>query len=126
MSELGPTQFDDHERDHFLGFHRRLIGYDNGYWVTFRVTLVAPSLERPHGFQYSLSLHDANDDRVLGYAHGVGTGSGPAKKSSRHVAYDHINRRGRRPVPYKFTTPYRLLEDFFTEVDTILNKEGVS
>ena len=36
------------------------------------------------------------------------------------------NRRGRKPVPYVFTTPYKLLEDFFAEVDKILKKEGVS
>jgi hypothetical protein len=37
-----------------------------------------------------------------------------------------INRRGRKPVPYVFTTPHKLLEDFFAEVDKILKKEGVS
>ena len=85
------------------------------------------SEERPHGFQYSLSLHDTKDDRVLGYnnAHSVDVGSGPAMRSRRPKAYDHINRRGRKPVPYEFTTPYKLLEDFFADVDTILKKEGV-
>ena len=45
--------------------------------------------------------------------------------SQSPVALDHINRRGRKPVPYVFTTPYKLLEDFFAEVDKILKKEGV-
>jgi hypothetical protein len=41
------------------------------------------------------------------------------------MAYDHINRRGRRVLPYRFTTPSRLLEDFFTDVVDILKEEGV-
>ena len=115
------------EWDYFLSLDRQWIGYEKGYWATFRVRRVDVSEERPHGFQYSLSLHNADDDRVLGYdnAHGVQVGSGPAKRSRRPKAFDHVNRRGRKPVPYEFTTPYKLLEDFFADVDTILKEEGV-
>src|SRR5262245_6999506 len=114
--------------EYFLSLNRQWIGYEKGFWVTFRVRVVEVSPERPHGFEYSLSLHDASDDRVLGFnnAHAVDVASGPARKSKRPVAFDHINRRGRRPVPYLFTTPYKLLADFFAEVDKILKKEGVS
>ena len=78
-------------------------------------------------FEYSFSLHDANDDRILGYdnAHRVDVATGPARRSKRPVAYDHINRRGRRSVPYEFVSPYKLVADFFAEVDEILKKEGV-
>jgi hypothetical protein len=112
----------------FLSLNRQWIGYEKGFWATFRVRVVEVSPERPHGFEYSLSLHDASDDRVLGFnnAHAVDVASGPARKSKRPVALDHINRRGRKPVPYVFTTPYELLADFFAEVDKILKKEGVS
>jgi hypothetical protein len=116
----------DHEREYFLGLDRQWIGYEKGYWATFRVSEVETSEERPHGFQYSLSLHDANDDRVLGYnnAHGVDVGSGPSRKSGRPKAFDHINRRGRKPVPYQFKSPYELVSDFLGEVERILKKEG--
>src|SRR5688572_26560400 len=119
MSDFSPPAFTEHERDYFLSFDRKLIRYEKGFWTTFRVTAVPPSPERPHGFQYSLSLHDEHDDRMLGYnnAHPVAHRSGPARKSRSAVEYDHINRRGRRTVPYKFTTPYKLMEDFFNEVD---------
>ena len=114
-------------QDYFLSLDRQWIGYEKGYWVTFRVRKVEPSAERPHGIQYSLSLHDANDDRVVGYnnAHGVDVGTGPAKRSRRPRAHDHITRRGKKPVPYQFTTPYQLMADFLEEVDRILKKEGV-
>ena len=117
----------DDGQNYFLSLDRQWIGYEKGYWVTFRVRRVEVSEERPHGFQYSLSLHDANDDRVLGYnnAHAVAVGSGPATRSRRPKAHDHINRRDNRPVPYEFTTPYKLLQDFFADVDKILKKEGV-
>jgi hypothetical protein len=125
MGERDSKRYD--EPDYFLSLDRQWIGYEKGYWATFRVRPVEVSEERPHGFQYSLSLHDANDDRVLGYnnAHAIDVGSGPARKSRRPRAYDHINRRGRKPVPYTFTTPYKLLEDFFADVDRILKEEGV-
>jgi hypothetical protein len=115
------------ERDYFLSLHRQWIGYDNGYWVTCRVTEVPVSKERPHGFQYAFSLHDSNDDRILGYnnAHAVDVASGPARRSKRPVAWDHISRRDGRAVAYKFSSPYQLVADFFAEVERILRKEGV-
>ena len=113
--------------DYLLDLHLYKIGYDNGYWVTIRAFKVEPDEARPHGLQYALSLHDENDDRILGYdnAHPVEVGTGPARKSKRPKAYDHIDRRGARSRPYEFTTPFKLLEDFFAEVDAILKKEGV-
>ncbi len=114
--------------DYILGLHRQKIGYDNGYWVTIRVTTVAPDEHRPHGLKYALTLHDQNDDRILGYdnSHGVEVATGPARKSKRPVPYDHIDRRGRRSVPYEFTTPFKLVEDFFAEVEKILREEDVT
>ncbi len=114
-------------RAYFLSLDRQWIGYEKGFWVTFRVRAVEVSEARPHGLQYSLTLHDESDERVLSYdnAHAVDVASGPARKSRRPRAFDHINRKGRKPVPYTFTTAYKLLEEFFAEVDEILRKEGV-
>jgi len=113
--------------DYILDLHRKKIGYDNGYWVTMRVTKVAPSEGRPHGVKYALTLHDENDDRVLGYdnSHAVDVATGPARKSARPKRFDHIDRRGKPSVPYNFTTPYKLVEDFFAHVDRVLKEEGV-
>jgi hypothetical protein len=54
----------------------------------------------------------------------VDTATGPARKSKRPTAYDHIDRKGRRSIPYVFTTPFQLLEDFFAAVNNVLRKEG--
>jgi len=111
-------------REYFLSLDRQWIRYEKDFWATFRVRVVDVSPERPHGFEYSLSLHGEKDDRVLGYnnAHGVDVASGPARRSKRPTPFDHINRRGRKAVPYVFTTPYKLLEDFFADVDEILKR----
>lgn len=113
--------------EYFLDLDRQWIAYGKGYWATFRVSKVPPSEGRSHGLQYSLSLHDEKDDRLLGYnnAHPVDVTTGPARKSKRPKEFDHINRRGRKPVPYQLTTPFKLLEDFFADVDEILKEEGV-
>jgi Family of unknown function (DUF6516) len=114
--------------DYFLDLHLQKIGYDNGFWATFRVFKVEPDEGKPHGLQYSLTLHDENGDRILGFdnSQSVSVASGPASRSKTPKAFDHIDRRGRRSVPYEFTTPYKLVEDFLAEVDAILKKEGVS
>jgi hypothetical protein len=111
--------------DYFLDLHLSRIGYDNGYWVAIRAVRVEPDAARPHGLQYSLTLHDEDGDRILGYdnSHRVDAATGPARKSRRPAALDHIDRKRRRSVPYRFTTPFKLLEDFFAAVDDILRKE---
>ena len=53
--------------EYLLDLHLSKIGYDNGYWVTMRIVEIAPDSGRPFGVQYSLTLHDGKDDRVLGF-----------------------------------------------------------
>ena len=112
--------------DYILDLHRQKIAYDNGYWVTMRVTRVPPDEGRPHGLQYSLTLHDDNDDRVLGYdnSHSVEVATGPGRKARRPRPFDHIDRKGMRSVPYEFTTPYQLVADFFADVEEVLKEKG--
>ncbi len=87
-----------------------------------------PDEGRPHGLQYSLTLHDENDDRILGYdnSHPIEVATGPVSKARRPKTFDHIDRRGRRSVPYGFTTPFKLVEDFFAEVEKTLKEESGS
>lgn len=110
--------------EYLLDLHLQKIGYDNGYWVTMRVFRIEPDTGRPHGLQYALTLHDHNDDRVLGFdnSHAISVGSGPAKRSRRPKQWDHIDRRDQKSVPYRFVSPYQLVEDFFKAVDEILNE----
>ncbi len=43
------------------------------YWVKFSARKVNPNEQKPHGIAYSLTLHNALNERIIGFdnAHGV-------------------------------------------------------
>ncbi len=41
-----------------------VVDPNGGYWVRFIVTRVAPSPEKPHGIDYSLTLHGPDGERL--------------------------------------------------------------
>ena len=60
--------------------------FEAGYWVKIEVKRTAPTAQRPHGLSYSLTLHDPEGVRLLGFdnAHGLrcgaaATGQGPSR-----------------------------------------------
>src|SRR2546423_2141671 len=72
------------------------------YFVKFAVRRVEPSPERPHGLSYSLTLHDENRERLVGFdtAHPVPSQRGPAGR--RKIGRDHRHRfRTTRPYQYR-------------------------
>jgi len=42
-----------------------------GYWVKFEVKRTAITPERPHGIDYSITLHDPKNNRIAGFAMGM-------------------------------------------------------
>lgn len=91
-----------------------------------RATCVPVSKERPHGIQYSLTLHRPGGERIVGYdnAHAPQMRANPSRRSKRPLEYDHVH-RGRRMTPYNFKDAGTLLEDFWADVGIVLAKEGV-
>lgn len=94
-------------------------------WVKFEVKKIDPSKQRPHGVRYSLTLHDGDNHRIMGFdnAHIVeykGKGKQDIKPKQ---TYDHWHRNssdvGR---PYQYLNAATLLEDFWKEVDKILER----
>ena len=79
---------------------------------------------RPHGVAYSLTLHDASSERIFGIdnAHAVRLTRGPAGR--QRTEHDHLHRR-ETTRPYHYRDADTLLDDFLSEVDTILKKEGL-
>jgi hypothetical protein len=110
-----------------LDLDRQTMEIGGGYWVTMRARRVPKSRQRPHGVQYALTLHRPGGTRIVGYdnAHAPPRASGPAARSRRPVAYDHIHRR-EAVAPYEFESPGRLLEDFWAEVEAALKREGIA
>ena len=102
-----------------------LVVDPNGrYLVRFSVQRVEPTLERPSGVNYSLTLHGPDGSRLVGFdnAHRVRKSRGPGGKS--YPAYDHKHRLG-TVRPYRFRDAATLLSDFWAEVDGILKERGV-
>ena len=79
--------------------------------------------ERPHGLAYSLTLHDPDDTRLVGFdnAHPVRERRGPGTR--RREARDHRHRL-RTIRPYEYKVAATLLEDFWREVDEVLRERG--
>lgn len=94
---------------------------DNGYWAKFEVRRVAPSTQLPHGIRYSLTLHNHDNKRVLGFdnAHAIK----PARKrfGARKTTWDHKHRRD-DIAAYEFETPGQLLEDFWREAERVMSE----
>ena len=93
---------------------------NENYWVKFAVTVVEISLHKPHGINYSLTLHNRLNERIIGFdnAHGV---KSPKRYSIRKMTWDHKH-QNKKPkiVPYAFQTAEQLIEDFWKEVDRII------
>jgi len=94
------------------------------HWVKFVAKRVDPSPERPHGVGYSLTLHAADGERLVGFdnAHAVGSGSGPSKRKSGVHDHWHLRFATR---PYEYRDAATLMRDFWREVDAILTERGV-
>jgi hypothetical protein len=90
-----------------------------GHWVRFVVTRVPVSAEKPHGVDYSLTLHGPDGERLVGFdnAHLVG-------RQKRGAAQDHRHRL-RTTGAYRYRDAATLLADFWSTVDDVLRERGV-
>lgn len=95
-----------------------VVDPSGGHWVRFVVTRVPESPEKPHGIDYSLTLHGPDGERLIGFdnAH-------PAQKRQAGPQ-DHRHRR-RRVQPYVYHDAATLLADFWAAVDEVLRGRGV-
>lgn len=107
--------------DHLLELDGVSYVVDGPFWVKFEAKLTIPTPERPHGLDYSITLHDDKGQRVLGFdnAHAITEGSGPVAKT--RVEYDHMH-KGERVRFYNYADGVTLLTDFWNEVDRILEE----
>ena len=97
---------------------------ENGYWYKIEAFRVDPSKEVPHGIRYNLTLHNRSNHRIMGFdnAHGVKS-KRRGKYKGRIVAYDHMHKSASdKGIPYAFSSAQQLIEDFFNEVNRILEE----
>lgn len=94
--------------------------FENGYWVKFEAHLVGTTEQRPHGVSYSLTLHDRNNTRVVGFDNAHGCPPPRRKKfGGRKIAWDHRH-QDEKIVPYEYESAAQLIEDFWAEVERII------
>jgi hypothetical protein len=96
-----------------------VVDPQGGYWVRFVVTRVPISPEKPHGLDYSLTLHGPDGERLVGFdnAH-------PIRPLRRGRPQDHRHRL-RSMRPYEYRDAASLLADFWETVDSVLRERGV-
>ena len=92
---------------------------DNGYWVKFEARRVAPSTQLLHGIRYSLTLHNRDNKRVLGFDNSHAVKPGRNRFGARKTTWDHKHRRD-DIAAYEFETHGKLLEDFWQEVERVI------
>jgi Family of unknown function (DUF6516) len=65
-----------------------VVDPEGHHWVRFTVTRVPACPEKPHGLDYSLTLHGPTGERLVGFdnAHPLG-------KGKRGKPQDHVHRR---------------------------------
>jgi hypothetical protein len=97
-----------------------VVDPEGGHWARFVVTQVPPTVEKPNGLDYSLTLHGRNGERLVGFdnAHPVG-------KQKRGNPQDHRHRI-RTVKPYEYSDAATLLADFWAEVDAVPKERRVT
>ncbi len=95
------------------------------YWVYFRVRRVLRTPDKPHGLQYSMTLHGPEGKRLVGFdnAHPVRGTSGPGGRGT--ARHDHRHRHGSTRA-YRYKDAATLLADFWKEVEAVLKDRGVT
>jgi hypothetical protein len=96
-----------------------VVDPEQNYWVRFVVTRVPASAGKPHGLDYSLTLHGPDGERLVGFdnAHSV-------VRQAQGGPQDHQHRL-RTIRPYDYQDAVTLLADFWTVVDVVLRERGV-
>jgi hypothetical protein len=92
---------------------------DGGYWTKFEVSRVRPTKQIPHGIKYSLTLHDRNNTRLLGFDNAHAHKPKRKKYGARKVTWDHKHKI-EKVFDYEFESASQLLEDFWRAVEEIL------
>jgi hypothetical protein len=96
-----------------------VVDPEGGHWVRFVVTRVPVLPEKPHGIDYSLTLHGPDGERLVGFdnAH-------PVARQKLGEPQDHRHRL-RTIKAYEYRDAATLLADFWATVDAVLRERGV-
>jgi hypothetical protein len=96
-----------------------LVIDEAGYWVKFVVNQVPATTDKPHGLDYTLTLHGPEGARLVGFdnAHRV-----PGQRAGEIKDHRH---RLRTVKPYAYTDAGALLAAFWRDVESAMRETGV-
>jgi len=105
--------------DTLLDLDGEVFPMDNGFWTKFEAYRVTSRPQIPHGIKYSLTLHDNNNARVLGFDNAHTFKPKKNKYGARKITWDHKHKM-EKVHSYEFESASQLLEDFWEDVEKIL------
>jgi hypothetical protein len=96
-----------------------VVDPEGGHRVRFVITRVPVSPEKPHGLDYSLTLHGPDGERLVGFdnAH-------PVANQELGELQDHRHRL-RTIMAYEYRDAASLLADFWNTVDSMLREREI-
>jgi uncharacterized protein DUF6516 len=116
----------EHALEFLLAFDGRIHHLEQGYWLKFEIKRVPPTEERPHGLTYAFTLHAPSGKRLIGFDNAHKPPARGSKFKQQPAAGDHWHRTasdvGR---PYAFAGVEKLLDEFFDEVERVLQDHGI-
>jgi hypothetical protein len=107
---------DDYSLQTLLDLNEIRYYIKSGYWVKFEVSRVTPTKYAPHGIKYSITLHDSNNIRIVGYDNAHKYLPKSKKHKVKKATWDHVHKK-ERVYPYEFDSASRLIEDFWDTVN---------
>ena len=122
MHNRGP----EYGLEFLLAFDGRIHHLEEGYWIKFEIERVQATKERPHGLSYSFTLHAPDGTRLVGFDNAHSVSVKGSRFKPRPPASDHWHRTETDPGrPYQFKDAETLIDNFFDEVERVLNERGV-
>ena len=120
------TNTGEHTLEFLLSFNGRIHCYAGGYWLKFEITKVEENEEKPHGLNYSFTLHGPDNRRLIGFDNAHGVPAKGARFKRRPKAMDHWHRTETdEGCPYVFKDAETLIDDFFDAVERVLKAHGI-
>jgi len=113
----------DETLEYLLLLNGEIFPMDNGFWTKIEAYQVTPNEHIPHGVKYSLTLHDQNNVRILGFDNAHSFKPKRKKYGARKITWDHKHQRT-EILPYEYETAEQLLEDFWTAVNHMMSERG--
>ena len=110
---------EDETLDTLLHLDGEVFPMDNGYWTKFEVKRIRTNKNIPHGIKYSITFHDRNNKRIIGFDNAHAYKPKKKKYGARKITWDHKHHK-ERISSYEYESAGQLLEDFCVAVEKFL------